>query len=494
MPRGPATAANPEKAVAGGVTALAVSPDGALVAAACILLDKPSDANAHGWEVRVWDRATGKLVGWARGERWELSPLAFSPDGKRLAGTAWGDDKGVNGYLANVFVWDAPGLKQRHALDVRGYGFNALALARAGKADVLLAWSSGRLVRWDADTGTLLDDRQVDARGNAAAFKPDGTALVSTMYRTDMRGSEGRDRRASIDVATAQVRATVQAHAKGADRVVFASDGKAVATVSSSGRDTIVFDAATLAKRARVPTAGPAVFSPDGKTLCVGGTAYYDAATGRHRFTLGRHAVQVWAVAWSPDGRTLATSDNGRLVWLGDPAAGVWTSLIALDENAWTVRAVGYTPDGKTLAAGEGKLVKLFDPADGKPKATLTGHTSGVNRAGRQPGRPVPGVGQWDGPVGDGRADAGPRRGDRLGPGDQQAASHAQGPPGGDVRGRVHPRRQDPGHRRRPPHRAGRPRRGRGDERGGPAVGREDRQADGRVPVRRAALGDHPRL
>ncbi|MGI5378089.1 WD40 repeat domain-containing protein [Streptomyces sp. CA-251387] len=88
-------------------------------------------------------------------------------------------------------------------------------------------------------------------------------------------------------------------------------------------------------------------------------------------------------VAFSPDGKTLATASNGdRRTWLRDVATRkTITTLTASDER---VGRMAFSPDGKTLATGgnngmrEGGTVQLWTLANGKSTATLTGHTEGV--------------------------------------------------------------------------------------------------------------------
>jgi len=61
-------------------------------------------------------------------------------------------------------------------------------------------------------------------------------------------------------------------------------------------------------------------FSPDGRLLATAGggdktAQLWDPATGGHLRTLTSHAGTVWAVAFSPDGRLLATADGTARLW-----------------------------------------------------------------------------------------------------------------------------------------------------------------------------------
>ena len=115
-------------------------------------------------------------------------------------------------------------------------------------------------------------------------------------------------------------------------------------------------------------------FSPDGKTLASadddGFITLWDVATRKSRARMQMHQKFVRALAFSPDGKTLASGDRIRNVQLWDPATA--KPLGAPLDQGRSVWALAFSPDSKTLASGgNGAKVRLWNVATSKEAAVI---------------------------------------------------------------------------------------------------------------------------
>jgi WD40 repeat protein/uncharacterized caspase-like protein len=123
-------------------------------------------------------------------------------------------------------------------------------------------------------------------------------------------------------------------------------------------------------------------FSPDGKTLASGSwdntIKLWEVATGQELRTLTGHSSYVTAVAFSPDGKMLASGSWDKTIRFWNLVSG--EELRILKGHSGFITAVAFSPDGKTLASASwDKTVKLWDVASGQEVRTLPGHVNYVN-------------------------------------------------------------------------------------------------------------------
>ena len=244
---------------------------------------------------------------------------------------------------------------------------------------------------WDPATGECL--RTLTGHDGwvlGVAFSPDGRLLATASM----------DQTARLwDPATGECLRTLTGHDHWVIGVAFSPDGRLLATADSAapGDAGPLVEGAAPAQAARLwdPATGEhlrtltghdgwvngVAFSPDGRLLATASrdqtARLWDLATGECLRTLTGHDRAVLGVAFSPDGRLLATASSDETAWLWDLATGEHLRTLTGHDNL--VLGVAFSPDGRLLAtASSDETARLWDPATGEHLRTLTGHDDGV--------------------------------------------------------------------------------------------------------------------
>uniref|UniRef100_UPI0028A71526 serine/threonine-protein kinase n=1 Tax=Planktothrix agardhii TaxID=1160 RepID=UPI0028A71526 len=140
-------------------------------------------------------------------------------------------------------------------------------------------------------------------------------------------------------------------------------------------------------------------FSPDGRTLASGSfdnrIKLWDVQSQREIATLTGHSSYVTSVAFSPDGRTLASGSDDNTIKLWDVQSQ--RQIATLTGHSDVVYSVAFSPDGRTLASGSSDTtIKLWDVQSQRQIATLTGHSSFVLSVAFSPDGRTLASGSWD--------------------------------------------------------------------------------------------------
>jgi WD40 repeat protein len=267
-----------------------------------------------------------------------------------------------------------------------GHTGAAISVAFSPDGRLLASGSGDKTIKlWDVATGSLVRTLSGHTWSvYSVAFSPDGRLLASGSLDATIKLWE---------VASGRLVRTLSGHTWGVTSVAFSPDGRLLASGSLDA--TIKLWEVASGRLVRTPSGHPyavwsVAFSPDGRLLASGSAdatiKLWDVATGSLVRTLSRHTGGVLSVAFSPDGRLLASGSCGKFendscvqgeIKLWDVATG---SLVrTLSGHTYAVESVAFSPDGRLLASGSGdRTIKLWDVASGREVRTLTGHTADV--------------------------------------------------------------------------------------------------------------------
>ncbi len=296
----------------GEVSALAFSPDGKVLAGV-----EATRTPA----VRLWDVANGKNTLTLADHKMPINSVAFSPDGKYLVTCGGALDGG-----GEVFVWEtATGKVLEKLSSYYGYEPRSTTFAGGGKH---LAWigKKSAVMKLDVATATPVVDDPKTAEATADRLHADRNGKLIAATRGP-KGVRVWDAESGNDLANV----AFENDSFHSYRFEFSPDGKLMTVHGGSDFDrnaihvfstTSGKSVATIRIDPNMQFRGTPVFSPDGKTLA-SATAdsrirMWNATTGQLISSTPSPTQRVRCVAFSPDGRLLASGGADKNIKLWD--------------------------------------------------------------------------------------------------------------------------------------------------------------------------------
>jgi RNA polymerase sigma factor (sigma-70 family) len=283
-------------------------------------------------------------------------------------------------------------------LDSRGrrvvWSPNGKTLVVVTKNESLFNRKGSAIKLWDVEKGQVMGTLAESTGGGLAfqqvAFSPDGKAIAATVSEEVILPNlrQIRDVVKVWDAQTLVLKQTLGDNNSQLVHVAFSPDDKLVAGCDPSKGTVYLWNAATGALEQTLHTGAAqpwsAAFSPDSKTLVVGGqkadhsgqVTLWNTETGKLNHTL-EQVIYVNTVAFSPDGKMIASSTGGELIQVWGAEKG--EQIVVLKGHPHGQRSVAFSPDSKRVAAGghDGK-VRIWDVRSGELLETLEGHEDEV--------------------------------------------------------------------------------------------------------------------
>ncbi len=421
----------------GPARAVCFTPDGAVVMTA-----------GDDGLVRRWRARTGRALGACAGYRGPGVVAAFSPDGKRLAAVCgWPASHPLRQHgqalgAALVAVTAPPlgrltvaaratplpdtrgdvvlcELESGRFLTLPGHAGKVVTLAFSADGQRLATAGEHQAVRiWNTRDGTVRARWAAPAQPvRRLAFRPDGQALAAGcpdgsvlvwqpdtgLPVLDLKGharavtalvydSRGRRLASGSEDQTARVwdghNGGQGLRRPGRQVLAFAPDGRWYATLSVGRPERVVLarpdggEVRTLAGHKAEVLA--VAFSPDGKRVATVGAdrslRLWDRATGREELRVGLKVPPGKRIAFSRDGRLLAVGSQDQTVTVWETGAGRLKGT--LRPLAGEVRGLAFDPDGRRLVTacttGESGEFKVWDLGTGREERVWFGHTAAV--------------------------------------------------------------------------------------------------------------------
>ncbi|MFV2069977.1 MAG: WD40 repeat domain-containing protein, partial [Pirellulales bacterium] len=306
----------------------------------------------YGGVIRTWH--LGNLAAAADADEYENWPASFhghaarawsvdfSPDGTRLVSASRD---------GTVLAWTGRA-HPRQALDVS----ESVAAEFSPSGDELFIARSHAMARWERDTNEVQPfGESFRSEALSLAVSPNGP-ILATGHKDGMVSLWNRK--------TEQIDRSLHGHdGEGIDQVAFSPDGTLMVVACWDGTGSL-WDVVAGRQRYVIevpPHCVSAAFSPDGRTFALSqedNFLLYDATSGERLHRLQGHQNSANCMAFSPNGRWLATGSSDRTIRIWDVRTGQTRHVIAAHREK--IYAIVFSPDGRTIVTGDERGTLAF--------------------------------------------------------------------------------------------------------------------------------------
>jgi WD40 repeat protein len=369
------------------IESLAFSPDGKYI--------------VSGWgnHIKIWEIETGSELRTLRGHEGWLTSLAFTRDGKQIVSSSWD---------GTTKLWDVSRDHEATRLMVAQGALYSISIAFSPDANRMASNTDGMVKVWDIDACvelmTLHRSVTRPHRTGSTTFSPDGRLIGATIPGGTIK---------VWDAETSAEVITLRLPNQQVLDLTFSPDNKRLVTASMI--PVGLYQAKGLIKTWDIPNGKEIMalpleellipysvaFSPDGKNLVsgfhvvpnrqggfvkeAGAVKVWDASSGTEVMTMTSQDGPVFCVAFSPDGKLIASGNHIVTAKVWDAATGA--ELVTLNGHDGAVFSIAFSPDGRRIITGsDDKTARVWDVATGAELLSLpcdsAVHCAGFNASG----------------------------------------------------------------------------------------------------------------